>query len=537
MAKTSRILDLLLTKICADQLNKSCSFEHVLKQHPASIPTYLDMMVTEADTDHFVFNLEMFQHDKTEKANHLDKHQKLIHSGCSEMLLHPVMKLFTYLRWHPNKPWYYFNFSIFLAFLLLFTFHAKFCVDVFQCECDDLKGKSEFRDIGDLNCSELNSHYFNGYQYINPDDCKERLKTYYDITKYSTWIFLSFLSGLEIIQFFGKLLNKELLEYFSVQNTIEVFMLSSAQVFLILEQIGHGHSHKSMRQLLGWSIFLAWINLPNFLGRFDVFGKHVYRSWHVMKNVIMSVVVYLPYMMAFSMAFHCFLIFNEVFAGPVASLMKVLTMILGEYDFQDNFLYEKVKHSSGCIGSVQILFIVFVFFGSLIVMNLITAWVVNTQSNAEHSEVILAEQRIEQISGATHFNLKKIENPSKVCISPVADEDSIDWWSKVFLKISLFLYDDRNSKVCIIREHESTQSGVCKSTSKKLPTYHKTLNGITEKMMKEKQVKQSELIEMIKKVQIQTKKKREALLINEIKSEVKTCPNCLCAHCSKAKTR
>ena len=56
-------------------------------------------------------------------------------------------------------------------------------------------------------------------------------------------------------------------------------------------------------------------------------------------------------------------------------------------------------------------------------------------------------------------------------------------------------------------------------------------------MMKEKQVKQSELIEMIKKVQIQTKKKREALLINEIKSEVKTCPNCLCAHCSKAKTR
>ena len=270
------------------------------------------------------------------------------------------------------------------------------------------------------------------------------------------------------------------------------------------------------------------MNLTNFLGRFDLCGKHIYRSWHVMKNVVMSVVVYLPSMIAFSMAFHCFLIFNGVFEGPVASLMKVLTMILGEFDFQDNFLYDEVVGNHGSHWSVQLLFIVFIIFGSLILMNLITAWVVNTQNNIDQSEVILAEQRIEQISGATTFTpkTKDIKNPSKICISPVNDQNLDNWSRKAWFKINSFLDDERNTKLSIIKEHESTDIGSCKDISNDLPTYTKNLNFITEKMLKEKQVKKSELIEMIKKVKNHTQQKIKELLINEEKSEVKICQKC-----------
>ena len=50
--------------------------------------------------------------------------------------------------------------------------------------------------------------------------------------------------------------------------------------------------------------------------------------------------------MAFATGFHCFLSYNPVFEGSVSSVIKVLTMVLGEYDFEDNFLYDNVKGNS-----------------------------------------------------------------------------------------------------------------------------------------------------------------------------------------------
>ena len=108
------------------------------------------------------------------------------------------------------------------------------------------------------------------------------------ISKYLSLSFCVLLSILEILQFLGKVLNKECKEYISVQNTCEVFMLCSSLIFFILQHLEHDSS-KFQRHLLGWSIFLAWMNLTNFLGRFDVCGIHIYRSWHVMKNVVISV--------------------------------------------------------------------------------------------------------------------------------------------------------------------------------------------------------------------------------------------------------
>ena len=72
-------------------------------------------------------------------------------------------------------------------------------------------------------------------------------------------------------------------------------------------------------------------------------------------------------------------------------------MLLGEFDFEDNFLWDKVKQTSGSNGSVQFMFILFIIYGSIILMNLITAWIVVKQRDATETEIILAKQRIEEI--------------------------------------------------------------------------------------------------------------------------------------------
>ena len=43
--------------------------------------------------------------------------------------------------------------------------------------------------------------------------------------------------------------------------------------------------------------------------------------------------------------------------------------------------------------------VLFIVYGSPIVMNLMTAWIVISQRDADETEVILAQQRIEEISG------------------------------------------------------------------------------------------------------------------------------------------
>ena len=370
----------------------------------------------------------MFKKGTTKEANHLDKHKSLIEAGYPEMVRHPIMTLFTNLKWYPHKKWYYSKFSIFLAFIISLTFHMVYFVDYLQCECENVDGLN----MNKSQCMDIIG------KYDTVKSCKQDVEPMFTITRYLTWGVLGILTGLEILQFITKLVTKELCEYFSKQNVCEVLMLSLGQAFFVVQHNDLKRSSterdQEQRHLLGWTLFLAWIDLTIFLGRFDIFGKHIYRSWHVMKNVAMSLMVYVPIIVAFACAFHVFLIYNEIFQGSVASILKVLTMILGEFDFESNFVYDKVDKINGSNWSVQILLILFIFYGSFIIMNLITAWIVINQRDANETEVILAKQRIEEISGVTRFTAilsiycqmgSNNDLPSKLCIHPIDKSESV----------------------------------------------------------------------------------------------------------------
>ena len=160
-AKTSKVLDILLTKADAktitdldEKLNENNSlFNHILDKHPASIETYLDLMVTSNNPyikdREFIFHLDMFNNGTSEKENYLDKHKKIIDAGYLEMLLHPVMIFFTTLKWFPHKKLYYTNFILYLVFLISFNFHGIYWIDYLQC----LTKQSELKIANQTNCN------------------------------------------------------------------------------------------------------------------------------------------------------------------------------------------------------------------------------------------------------------------------------------------------------------------------------------------------------------------------------------------------
>ena len=503
---------------------ENCLFKHIVKNHPASIPTFLDLMVTEYKSDHYVFHLDMFKQDTDKKSNYLNKHQLLIDEKQSEMLRHPIMMFFTNLKWYPHKRWYYTNFAIFLVFLLSFTLHATYYIRFLQCDCE--------KAISNKTCSEIFGDLMQ-----NEAKCKKDLEPIYTITKYISNIFLMILTCIEIVQFLAKLQNaiweksfSELLEYCSKQNMCEVLMIVLGQAFFGI-QYKEGmdtriFGYRLHEDFLGWTLFFAWMNLTIFLGRFDVFGKHIYRSWHVMKNVAFSMVVYIPVMIAFAAAFHCFLIYNDTFEGPVASFFKVLTMILGEFDFQDNFVYDNVKEVKGSKWSIQILLIMFIVYGSLIIMNLITAWIVTNQT--DQTDVILARQRNQEISGIPTFStVVAHEQPSKLCIRKTKTNGN--YFVRKWRQFKAYLADDSTAEVWMINEHHFY---VCQSESFKkpkipVPSYTRALVLPTIEMIRRKKVRQNELIKAIKELQKQNENKFDELMAAEKQKEQKTCQTCL----------
>ena len=58
----------------------------------------------------------------------------------------------------------------------------------------------------------------------------------------------------------------------------------------------------------------------------------------------------------------------------------------------------------------------FFIYGTIIIANLITAWIVVNQKDAE-TEIILAKQRVEEITGSSEVSKKFPKEKSKNCLS------------------------------------------------------------------------------------------------------------------------
>ena len=182
------------------------------------------------------------------------------------------------------------------------------------------------------------------------------------------------------------------------------------------------------------------------LGKMDFFGRHIYMTWQIMKSMFWNLVVFVPSLVAFASAFHCFLINNVVFEGPIASLLKTFEMLLGEVDFSDNFLYDNVDETEGANHSVQLMLIIFIIYGILIIMNLIVALMVD-KTDAAEAEIILATQRIEEISSmADLINILPTKcftekgnkySPNLVCISATPKEVRNSFFGKIRRKWKL----------------------------------------------------------------------------------------------------
>merc|ERR1711935_540436 len=160
-----------LTKLDGD----NCLFNLILTKRPKCIETYLDLMVKSDNEDadikekKYTFDLEIFNHGTDKKSNFLNKHKKLIDTGYSEFLRHPVMMFFASMKWKPHRKKYIANFCVFLVFLLGLTLHGFNAIDYFQLsgKCHNIDRQLWTNDSTILNQIKSRENSWNKIQEFN----------------------------------------------------------------------------------------------------------------------------------------------------------------------------------------------------------------------------------------------------------------------------------------------------------------------------------------------------------------------------------
>ena len=77
-------------------------------------------------------------------------------------------------------------------------------------------------------------------------------------------------------------------------------------------------------------------------------------AFDVSKEIAKTLIVFTPSIAAFIFAFNMMFQADPVFHGGMNTMVKILVMMQGEFDFDDNLSYQKVKEEGGRNRSIQV---------------------------------------------------------------------------------------------------------------------------------------------------------------------------------------
>ena len=210
-----------------------------------------------------------------------------------------------------------------------------------------------------------------------------------------------------------------------------------------------------LRHLAAWSVFFAWIELIMLGGRFPNIGKYVHMFFSVSKILVQYLLVYSPAILAFSLAFYILLSESDPFLNPGNALMKTVVMLLGELEYEGNFMWVTSDSLTPYFPSTQILIMLFVLLGCIVIMNLLVGLAVDEiDVMREKGKRIRLEMVVDEIVRLEDLLVKK---PSLMDCLPCCHKIIIQnhslfkrltkkWTDNISEKLKTY---GRHSKVCV----------------------------------------------------------------------------------------
>ena len=371
-AKDSQVMYLLLhygADPCIISTSKSESvLESYMRTNPENAIALINYDVDtngRETTDHkfvYTYNFRLLLNRKkiaaTDEA--LDKEEKMdkidvmeIQGSSWQLRNAPIAEFYLRLKWIMYKKAYYLSLFIFLLYLIsltTMTFSTSYWKNHLQ------------NDTNNTGCTIM------GF-YHNQDGLG--FWPWYWVTGHiSTSLCTLTMVLSEVFE-----LKSIRTQYFKIkENWLQMLMLSVSIAYLILVSLT-GDAICVYEQYLGsLTLFLAWIEMTIMVGRIPSVKIYIIMFLKIFKQLLMVFSVYSTTMIAFACAYTIILPKSKIFENPISSFIKVIVMMIGESDFQANFISQSTNHSNETMPTkliTQGIFVAFLFIVTLTLNNLI----------------------------------------------------------------------------------------------------------------------------------------------------------------------
>ena len=363
--------------------------------------------------------------------------------GRKNLLSHPLAEIFLQLKWSVSSIFFYLNVLLYFVFLSSLT-----CLCLWTSNTKYKQGREVPFPQYTMWCNFQNTT--NEINVTNLEECF--------VWTSAVWFLLYSLCLCTLFMFLGRELiqmRTYKLQYFkSKENILELVLIFSSWTYLTMVIFGPREWEQLPAAL---ALFLGWVEMYLMLGRHPSIGMFTYMMLQIMRTVLGLFSIFITILLAFTLFFHSLLILDNgdgeasAFYALWPSLLKVLMMIIGEYDYGGSFTYDTIRSSSVITDQdnffssyifpviIQVMVVGMVFTGTLILSNLITGLTLYNIDRFYHDGYIFQ-------LGET---IKQIESAETIVISSRIFQWAKNMLPKRFFQTSLFNKLTHGYKICV----------------------------------------------------------------------------------------
>uniref|UniRef100_A0A671XZB3 Transient receptor potential cation channel, subfamily A, member 1b n=1 Tax=Sparus aurata TaxID=8175 RepID=A0A671XZB3_SPAAU len=405
-----------------------CPIMDMIEYLPETYKHLLDSCVKESDDDYNSYHIKQFfcATYKTMRVRPLAALNAMVYYNRIELLNHPVCKKYLAMKWlaYGSKA-HLLNMFLYLLGLLPLTYLIV-----------------TMRPT--MNITEAGEHNITMVPVSFPEVQMTRWNYFKDYTNQNDW-FSAILSLLFVIP-------------------------------LIINAEGSLHW-----QAGAVAVLQSWVGFLFYLQRFEGIGIYVVMFWEIMNTLVRIVMLFIFLMLAFSLAFYALMLNQEEFKTVPLSIMQTFVMMVGELNYQNNFLDAYLKQELSFSVLTYVIFANFVLCMPILLVNLMVS--VNREC-----EVPMAENRnfCPQIDLHTsledklpYWFVKRVDKdsitiyPNRKCSRVCLSTKQTQFWSRLQAK----------SKRCTVIENElNKQKFRMKEMASSLEKQHSLLKLIIQKM-------------------------------------------------------
>ncbi|CAG9567790.1 unnamed protein product [Danaus chrysippus] len=272
----------------------------------------------------------------------------LIDEGQKDILQHPLCSAFLFMKWRKIRKFY-------LARLIFcFLFVSFLSIYVLTAVVKTCKGKYS-KKYGVPN--ELCQH-----QSILGDILEE------NPIEFERWILIA-ITAFEIVRKLTGITGySSMYQYFTTfENLMEWFVLLSVFSLYNIQQDYGWQNHVG-----GYAVLGAWTNLMLMMGQMPMFGDYVAMYQKVLSEFLKLLLAYVCLLLGFAICFCVVFPNEEMFSNPLMGFISTLSMMVGELNL-NILINDPIEDDPPLIFelSSQMIFILFLMFVTIILMNLL----------------------------------------------------------------------------------------------------------------------------------------------------------------------